>query len=418
MSITVKALHFFMILIFLTAFSNIANAADFSGIGDGTENNPFQITTFSQLDEVRYNLSANYVLMNDLDFNDFSGDWIPLGFSQNFDDVRALEGIFDGNNKTIYNFTINAANNDQGLFFGVAFGGKIIDLNMENAKVIGNEYVGIITSRIASNSSVVNCRIMNSTVVASGNGGAVAGLSFESLIDSCSVINSSITSYHNSGGIVSANRNNVIKNSIVENTIIQSNRSAGGIASFSDHGSTIANSSVINCSIKSETSTSRPPFSNCAGGIVGLSADGIIADCQASGEIIAVRGGRVGGISGIASNTTITNCYAFSSVTSTSFGNVGGIVGYAKECRINNCSSLNSEINQFESFKSIRETHSFFYYILLKIEFNAGYIVGGGDGNQINDCVYSDKIESNKPIFFKNGSKKVNYADDWTGFII
>ena len=420
MSITAKTFHFFMILIFLAAFLNTANAAEFSGLGDGTENNPYQITTFSQLDEVRYDLSANYILMNDLDFNDFSGDWIPLGNSQDSDNLEVFEGIFDGNNKTIYNLTINTVNNNQGLFFCVAFEGKIINLNMENAKIIGNEYVGVIAGYIASNSSVINCRIMNSTVSASMYGGAVAGLSFESLIDSCSVINSSIASSYNSGGIVSENRNNVIKNSIVENTKIQSNGLVGGIAALNDHGSIIENSSVVNCSIKSETSAAWSSYFDSAGGISGWSIDGIITGCRASGEIISVggAGGQVGGISGTAYNTTIEDCHSFSSVTSTSFGNVGGIAGYAEECRINNCSSLNSEINQFESFKSIRKNHSFFDYIFLKIEYNAGYIVGGGDGNQISDCVYSDKIESNKPIFKKSGSKKVNYVDDWTGFII
>jgi len=470
MSITVKALHFFMILIFLTAFSNIANAADFSGIGDGTEKNPFQIATFSQLDEVRYNLSANYILMNDLDFNDFSGDWIPLGFPQNsddFDDYESFTGGFNGNNKTIHNLTMDVIGSEIGLFYCIEFEGKVSNLTMENAKIIGDSNVGVIAGIIRFSGSAVNCKVINSTVSAFGHNGGIAGSNLEGLIDSCSVINSNIIASGNvvtrtngypsgiSGGIVSGNNGGIIKNSNVENTIIQSQQSAGGIAGVNNFQGKIENSSVINCSIKSEASLINFPFGSCggiagvnafggiignssalncsikletsssgefsefdAGGIVGHSSwSSIIVDCQASGEIENNGvGGSTGGIVGNASVTEIINCISFSSVTSSRFGDVGGIAGVAEGCRIENCSALNSEINQFESFSSIREDYSILNFIYFKIKYNAGYIAGESSKNQINDCVYSDKIESNKPIFFKNGSNKVNYVGDWTGF--
>jgi len=469
MSATVKALRFVMILIFLIAFLNIANAANFSGIGDGTENNPFQITTVSQLDEVRYNLSANYILMNDLDLNDFSGNWIPLGFPQhpdNSDDFESFIGLFDGNNKTIYNLTIDKIGYRVGLFCCIDSEGKISNLNMENAKISGDSDVGVIAGLIRFSGSVVNCRVTNSTVTAFDRSGGVAGFNFGGFLDSCSVFNSSVISSGDtdrlgglpsgfSGGLVSGNNDGIIKNSIVENTTIQSKCFTGGIAGTNT--GLIEKSSVVNCSIKSEASLMKGPFGYCggiagvnefggliekssamncsvkletslsgtysefnAGGIVGQSSwSSTIADCQASGEIENNGiGGNSGGIVGNASSTTIINCFSFSSVTSSRFGDVGGITGTAEQCIIEYCSAFNSEINLIESFQSIREDSSFIQFISLKIKSNIGYIVGDSSKNQINNCRYSDKIESNKHIFKKNGSEKVNYVDDGDGYYL
>ena len=475
MPTTVKALiRFLMILIFLATLLNIANAAAFSGIGDGTANNPFQITTVSQLDEVRHNLSANYILMNDLDLNGFSSDWIPLGFSQpynnsqSYDDFESFTGVFDGNNKTIYNLTINETRSEIGFFCCIESEGKIFNLKMENAKVIGEFNVGVIAGIIRFSGSAVNCRVINSTVIAFDNGGGLTGSNFDGFVDSCSVLHSNIISsedviltnsisYGNSGGLVAGNNCGIIVNSKVENTTIQSQCSAGGIVGVNRFSGIVENSSAINCSIKSEASLIQYPLGYC-GGIAGVNVDGgrivtssavncsvkleaslpyvpiessaggivgdslwgcMIADCQASGEIENNGlGGGTGGIVGNASSTTIINCSSFSSVTSSCFGEVGGIAGSAENCAIENCSVFNSEINQIESFHSIRDDYSFISFISLKIKSNIGYIVGDSSKNKINNCVYSDKIKSNKHIFKKNGSKKVNYVDDWTGFII
>ncbi|WNY29333.1 hypothetical protein MmiEs2_15600 [Methanimicrococcus stummii] len=76
-----KLLFFLIIFLFLFTIINVTNASEFSGDGVGTVDEPYKIMTIHQLDEVRYNLSASYILMNDLDFNDTSNEsWIPIGY--------------------------------------------------------------------------------------------------------------------------------------------------------------------------------------------------------------------------------------------------------------------------------------------------------------------------------------------------
>ncbi|MBQ3566767.1 MAG: hypothetical protein IJA12_06260, partial [Oscillospiraceae bacterium] len=100
------------------------------------------IYTFEDLNEVRNNLSGNYILMNDIDMTELTapgGDWDmngtgwePIGSSYD----NAFEGIFDGN------------------------GHKIIGMNIHGD--VQYEYVGLfgyITSATIKNLGVIDCDI-------------------------------------------------------------------------------------------------------------------------------------------------------------------------------------------------------------------------------------------------------------------
>ena len=71
----------------------------FSG-GSGTVKSPYQISTPEQLNAVRNNLSASYVLTKNIDLNSFN-DWTPIGTYKN-----PFTGTFDGKNYTISNMKI------------------------------------------------------------------------------------------------------------------------------------------------------------------------------------------------------------------------------------------------------------------------------------------------------------------------
>ena len=82
------------------------STSDFFEDGNGTAENPYQITNKYQLDAVRNDLDAYYILMNDIEFTeadfaeggDFEGGFTPIGSKDN-----PLAGVFDGNGKTISN---------------------------------------------------------------------------------------------------------------------------------------------------------------------------------------------------------------------------------------------------------------------------------------------------------------------------
>ena len=56
--------------VILLAFLIEAPASAFSGSGAGTVAEPYQITNATQLQEMKDNLNAHYVLMNDIDCSD------------------------------------------------------------------------------------------------------------------------------------------------------------------------------------------------------------------------------------------------------------------------------------------------------------------------------------------------------------
>ena len=60
-----------------------------------------EIYTAEDLDDIRNNLSANYILMSDIDLSNW-GSWSPIGM-----DGEGLSGIFLGNNHTISGLQIH-----------------------------------------------------------------------------------------------------------------------------------------------------------------------------------------------------------------------------------------------------------------------------------------------------------------------
>lgn len=82
--------------------------------------NTIEVRTWTDLNNVRNNLSASYILMNDLDsntagFSNFQGGegFVPIGSRAN---STPFTGTFDGNGYTIQNLNINTAAPNVGLF--------------------------------------------------------------------------------------------------------------------------------------------------------------------------------------------------------------------------------------------------------------------------------------------------------------
>lgn len=81
----------------------LQKAGAFEGFagGDGTANNPYQIATAAQMDAVRRNLSASYVLIDDIDLSTYS-PWVPIGT-----ETAPFTGSLNGDDHTISNLTFN-----------------------------------------------------------------------------------------------------------------------------------------------------------------------------------------------------------------------------------------------------------------------------------------------------------------------
>ena len=99
-------------------FPTLIEFFGFSGVGSGTETDPYQITNLKQLQEMKNDLNANYKIMNDIDAIDsekwFSGrGFKPIGSDAN----NPFSGNLNGQGYSISNLYINRPfNKNVGLF--------------------------------------------------------------------------------------------------------------------------------------------------------------------------------------------------------------------------------------------------------------------------------------------------------------
>lgn len=300
--------------------------------GTGTESDPFQITTAQQLNEVRNNLSAHFVLTKDIDLSVFSSEgWTPIGTKE-----EPFTGTLDGAGHTIRNLhlleggdtapaegALDGSKTWIGLF-GYAINASIQNVNLEiascNAKGASRIYLGGLVGYDIS-SYINNVWVSGADLIASPGTGYWA--------------------YHNSvvGGIVGyADGTQIIDAHNYCNLF-----SKGSLYTFYAGGIT-GYGGIIVCASNSGNITSQG--SNCdgyIGGISGYNAD--ISECYNTGSLSIPSGSsyhdrNAGGIAGYGG--TVENCYNLGDISSLDVA-----VGIASEnTNINNCYSAGKINNE------------------------------------------------------------------------
>ena len=169
-----------------------------------------------------------FVLDCDIDLQ--GKEWTPM---DNFN------GTFDGNKKTIKNFTVKAAKS-AGLFGTLGTSAVIKNLKAEDATIVGNHYAGVIAGY--GYATIDNCHVKNSTVTLStelidekyDNGdkaGAIIGYLCEEMgkpeqigtdyVKNCTADHVTIRGYRDIGGLVGyANGTATVSNNTITNSII------------------------------------------------------------------------------------------------------------------------------------------------------------------------------------------------------
>jgi len=131
--------------------------------GSGTAEDPYQVTSCTNLQEVNNDLSAYYLVMNDINCSD-TVNWnsglgfIPIGnATQSTMEVgRLFMGVFDGQGYTISGLFINRTTMHSGLFG--ASGGVIKNVVLTDAYVYAaSNQVGILAGGINTSGIVYNC---------------------------------------------------------------------------------------------------------------------------------------------------------------------------------------------------------------------------------------------------------------------
>ena len=294
--------------------------------GSGTAEDPWQIATAEQLDRVRDDLKAHYVLTDDIDLSGYE-NWIPIGAFQSLSDAPedaevphpdfAFTGTFDGAGHTISNLTVSCEAPMGAGLFGCASGtesgaASIGHFTLKDVNVSGFYLVGGAVGLQFMSCSVTDIHLVGENHLTGMQGiGGIVGTGFD-LISDCSAT-ADITVSGDDGAC------------------------AGLIAG----GTTM--SSIKNCEVTGGSITADGNATWGFGALCGAPWGAPeITDCKVSGTVITVSGENnrlVGGLVGFGGSydptapAQISGCTVedVSIIVSETTDSVGGLIGAGKE---------------------------------------------------------------------------------------
>ena len=346
----------FIVLIVLPTSS----AEPFSG-GNGTAEDPYQITHIEHLWNIRNNLSEYFILMNDLDFetdgsylntdhksgNITGSGWLPIG-----DWSDRFTGSFDGQNYTISNLFIGRDSSDYvGLFGCTDSGSEITNIGLIDIDITGDNSVGGLAG--INGEIISNCYSTGDVTGGGRRTGGLIGHNFGSVSNSYSTAD--VEGYITTGGLIGHNQDSV-SNSYSTGSVTGTSVEVGGLVGFNTQF----------CTISYCYSTGSVTGIEDIGGLVGIS-QGIIYKSYATGSVTWTGTGafesNAGGLLGhnYENGGSVSNCYSTGSVTGND--NVGGLVG-KNDDSISNSYSIggvtgNSDVGGLVGSNSDSVTNSF-----------------------------------------------------------
>lgn len=307
------------------------------------------IYSWSDLDAVRDDLTADYILMNDLDstseqYDQFASStansgqgWQPIGNSSNY-----FQGSFDGNDYVISELNINRPSEDYIGLFGYIYEGTVQNLKLESFNISGYQSVGSIAG--INQGNIINSHNIGGSIIGENSVGGLVGQNFNGTISNSysttSVSGDPESNNSRIGGLVGFNEGN-----------IESSYATGNVTGFEQVGGLVGyNVSEIESSYSTASVSGKDDF---IGGLVGynnISSFGTvhITKCYAIGDVTSETlendVSAIGGLVGY-NRATISQSYSDNTVTGTSSANliknVGGLVGN-NYGNITNCYSLST----------------------------------------------------------------------------
>lgn len=235
----------------------------FSGNGSGTAEDPYQITNCDELNQTRGDLSAYYILMNDIDLSDCGVEsWNEgKGFVPISNGDAYFTGSFDGQNHTISNLYMNENWQLKAPFGQIDTDGVVKNLGLVNVNISGEEY---------------------SAGLAGYNGGTITNC----------YSTGTVIGHYNTGGLVGTN----------DGTITNCYSTANVTGMIWDIGGLVA---INGGTISDCYATGDVTGNERVGGLIGLNTYGIVTNCYSTGNVDGDI--DVGGLVGYGG--TVTNSY-------------------------------------------------------------------------------------------------------------
>jgi hypothetical protein len=322
-----------------TAQMVCAQLSGFSG-GDGTQDDPWQISTSQDLEDLRLYCGPQYAthhfaIMNDIEINQYitgPSGWTPIGWHPNNPDY--FYGNLNGRLHTIYGIKLDNENCETGLglFWGIkcdpnAEGGSVIFLTMDGEAqsnaTVRVDWKGLLAARVEG-AAVWECYATGEFRADGDVNGGIAGYTDEctQIVDSSSSLAwlSRGAPGTVSGGLVGENWGRIAGSaaSIEGRQHSTTDTVTGGLVGINHGVGTIA------------ACTTAQDLSTQAGNIGGIAGenDGCIMEASAKGDVTGVST-NIGGIAGV-NRGWIDYTTADGDVIVSSPGsgiNVGGLVG-------------------------------------------------------------------------------------------
>ena len=256
------------------------NAFEAGLFGSGTEEDPFQIDSVSQLeligtDEYGYTMDAHYIQTADIDlldggYGETGKSWVPIGKQNGMN--RKFSGVYDGGGYTISNlYIVNTSGTEKwGLFQETNFDSIIRNVHLDQVyvRVSGFRIAGLIGY---AKGFVYNVSVKNAHVEQISGEGQVALV---------------IGAFYDTGTLFRAE---------AEGVVIATGRRVGGIVGAATTNSGYDAVRITDVSFKG-TITGFDATARQYGGILGAGTGVIVARTFVDAEITAVR--QVGGIVG------------------------------------------------------------------------------------------------------------------------
>ncbi|WP_409226792.1 GLUG motif-containing protein [Gudongella sp. SC589] len=287
--------------------------------GSGTEENPYEVATAEQLNEVRNYLDSHFIQIADIDlgvspWKDGEG-WNPIGSGS-----APFEGSYDGDGYSIEGLYINRSiGRYQGLFGYVGSSAVLKNMDLSNSYVSADQYTGTLVGYNAgeiSNCSSSNVEVLNGWDYAGGLVGFNSGTIYDS--STTGIVK---TSDFNAGGLVGSNYG-VIEDCFSEADLAPVDAASGGYP-YQMGGLVGYNSGGT---IEGSYAKGDVTGWKTIGGLVGENFEGSVINSNAEGNVSGNEE-YIGGLVGINGyNSIIRDSYATGNANGVYY--VGGLVGY------------------------------------------------------------------------------------------
>jgi len=205
----------------------------FSGVGEGTSQYPYEISTCAELQSMNENLSADYVLVNDIDCSGTSAwnsgqGFVPIGGNSYSD----FNGSLDGRNFTISGLYINNGTDFDGLFGSLRGTVQNVLLTSLSITSTSGNYIGGLAG--ITNGATISYSSVNGDVTGANQvGGLIGAANNSTQISNSSASGSVVEVGSYGGGLVGIMYGGSITNSFA-NTNLTGSYADGGLVAFTD----------------------------------------------------------------------------------------------------------------------------------------------------------------------------------------